>query len=418
MSRSAGLSVYGLFAGKKLCIGLDFLRTALIYKPSALAGRSPADAFVSLLPEYHSQSVEGQRSFYGAEIDEFLAYLRGGEELAPAGGDVEEYGEELFLVVLRPELVLVLRHLGYLVLLEPVGVAHLDEVFCLGVHASVGETRVGERALYACHLEGQPAAVAGDVGEELALVAARAERGEAQTAFLGVAVGDTLVDVHGGDEGLEAVDLAAVHGIYLVEVDESELRQAQTVVLGPLGVGHLAGVAPQFGRDEVLEPRGLVDALLADEHQHPLVDGIVAQPRGDHGDEPFAEAAVPQFVLGFVHEGYLVSHLAYPVGFFLRIVRVLLLHPLAQGVHLRQHRRVQDRQHLAGGDCRARLRTATAHHVVDVAVKEVPPETDTPTPSKEGACEYSETPPPWRGLGVFICTRCLTVSTRRRLNCR
>ena len=85
----------------------------------------------------------------------------------------------------------------------------------------------------------------------------------------------------------------------------------------------------------MFEPCGFVDALFSDEYEYLLVDGVVAHPRGDHGDEPFAETASPEVVFVGVCECYLVSHLSYPVGFFLRIIVVLLLYVLAQWVYLR-----------------------------------------------------------------------------------
>ena len=69
----------------------------------------------------------------------------------------------MLLVVLRTELVLVLRHRGYLLLLEPVGVPHLYQIPRLRIHAPVGKTDVGERALYGRDLEREPTAVARDV---------------------------------------------------------------------------------------------------------------------------------------------------------------------------------------------------------------------------------------------------------------
>ncbi len=80
-------------------------------------------------------------------------------------------------------------------------------------------------------LERQPAAVAGVVGEELEVVARRAERGHVGQVYLVASVGGALVDVERGGHGLELVQFTALHGVDLLEIDEQVLRHGEEVVL-------------------------------------------------------------------------------------------------------------------------------------------------------------------------------------------
>ncbi len=74
---------------------------------------------------------------------------------------------------------------------EPVLEAQVDEVLRLRVDLLVREGDI-EGVEDALSLEGQPSAVAGDVGQELLFVAGRTERRETYPPLLGIAVGGTL----------------------------------------------------------------------------------------------------------------------------------------------------------------------------------------------------------------------------------
>ena len=176
---------------------------------------------------------------------------------------------------------------------EPVLEVVLDEVLRLRVDLLVREGDI-ERVGDTLSLEGQPPAVAGDVGEELGFVAGGAERREPYPPFLGIAVRRPFGDIRGGDDGFHDVQFARAHGIYLVEGDEAVLGDTQPLVFVEGGaVRHLTAVGTQLGRQEVLQPCGLEDTLLADEDEHLLVHHLVAEPTRHHRHEPFAETRHP-----------------------------------------------------------------------------------------------------------------------------
>ena len=118
------------------------------------------------------------RPLYTPLDDELVGKLGSGHELtASLCRDVEIDGEQLLLVLLRPER-LVMRLNGlYVVQIEPILEAHLNEVLRLGVYLLVGE-RDEEGVLDVLHLKRQPPPVPGEVGQELLFVAGRAERRE------------------------------------------------------------------------------------------------------------------------------------------------------------------------------------------------------------------------------------------------
>ena len=141
----------------------------------------------------------------GAPGDEFVGDLGGGHELAGAGSwDIEIDGEELLLVLLGTEVIVMCLYLVDVIEVEPVLEVVLDEVLRLRVDLLVREGDI-ERVGDTLSLEGQPSAVAGDVGEELGFVARRTERRQTYAPLLGIAVGGTLGDVRGGNDGLHDV---------------------------------------------------------------------------------------------------------------------------------------------------------------------------------------------------------------------
>ena len=147
------------------------------------------------------------------------------------------------------------REVQLLDLVVPVPVAEIvvEQVFRLCVQpfvVNMGGPGVVDRR----DLERQPATVAGVVGEELEVVARRAERGYVGQVYLVAPVGGALVDVERGGHGLELVQFTALHGVDLLEIDEQVLRHGEEVVLRePLRVGLGGIVASEDGWQEVLE---------------------------------------------------------------------------------------------------------------------------------------------------------------------
>ena len=132
---------------------------------------SAADIAIPGFLEEHTKSVEGHRLLDGAPGDELIGDLGGGHELAGAGsGDVEIDGEELLLVLLGTEVIVMCLYLVDVIEVEPILEVVLDEVLRFGVYLLIreGDIKGVEDAL---RLEGEPSSVAGEVGEELLLVA-------------------------------------------------------------------------------------------------------------------------------------------------------------------------------------------------------------------------------------------------------
>ena len=132
---------------------------------------SAADIAIPGFLEEHTKSVEGHRLLDGAPGDEFVGDLGGGHELTGAGsGDIEIDGKELLLVLLGTEVIVMCLYLVDVIEIEPILEVVLDEVLRLRVDLLVreGDIKGVEDAL---RLEGEPSSVAGDVGEELLLVA-------------------------------------------------------------------------------------------------------------------------------------------------------------------------------------------------------------------------------------------------------
>ena len=132
---------------------------------------SAADIAIPGFLEEHAKAVEGHRLLDGAPGDELVGDLGGGHELAGAGsGDIEIDGEELLLVLLRTEVIVMCLYLVDVIEVEPILEVVLDEVLRFGVYLLIreGDIKGVEDAL---RLEGEPSSVAGEVGEELLLVA-------------------------------------------------------------------------------------------------------------------------------------------------------------------------------------------------------------------------------------------------------
>ena len=180
---------------------------------------------------------------------------------------------------------------------EPELEALLIEGVGLAVDALVVERLVARR-LDALDLEGQPAAVACRVGEELRVVARGAEGSNVLAVLMEVGVCRPLVDRGHGDGGLQLVQLRGPHGVELLAAYQPVLCQRQQVVAPhAVGIGLRVEVGRQFRRQEMVEPGGLVGALFTYQHEDDVVDDRVVDPRGDHRHEPLPEVLVESHLL-------------------------------------------------------------------------------------------------------------------------
>ena len=152
--------------------------------------------------------------------------------------------------------------------------------------------------LYALYLERQPAAVAGGVAEELHVVARAAERGDVLAVLMVVVVGRTLVDGGHGDGCLQLVQLRGAHRVELLAAHQTVLRQGQQVVAShTVGVRLRVEIVRQLGRQQVVEPRGLVRALFAYQHQDHVVHHLLIDPRRHHAHQPLLQVLGKEHLL-------------------------------------------------------------------------------------------------------------------------
>lgn len=176
-------------------------------------------------------------------------------------------------------------------LVEPIRETALPEVHHLTVQPRVVQGMVvGTEDVL--HLERQPAAVARDVRQEVQVVARAAERGQVRTNLLVAGIGCTLHHLRKRYRRLDLVHLLVGHAHDFFQTDQPCFGQQQTVVLvhaAAVVLRHI--IVAQFGRQQEMEPGGLVDALLADEHQY-LVVHTVAQESGYHTHQPLFQATV------------------------------------------------------------------------------------------------------------------------------
>ena len=180
---------------------------------------------------------------------------------------------------------------------KPVLEAALEEGKRLGIDAFVVERMISWRD-DALHLEGQPAAVAGRVRQELGAVACATEGCDMLAVLMIMGVCCSLVDARHSDGSLQLVQLGRAHGVKLLAADEGVLRQGQDIVLRhAVGVGLGIEILLQRGWKEIVEPRGLVRSLLTDEHEDDVVDHIIGDPRCHHADEPLLQVEMPQHLL-------------------------------------------------------------------------------------------------------------------------
>ena len=154
--------------------------------------------------------------------------------------------------------------------------------------------RVVVRTENVLHFEREPTAVARDVCEEVQVIARSAERSQVRTDFLVAGISGTLHHLWKRYGRLDLVHLFVRHAYDFFQADQSGLCHEDTVVLAHAAAVVLRHViVAQFGRQEEMEPGGLVDALSADEYQY-LVVYPVAEKSGYHGHQPLLQALAEQ----------------------------------------------------------------------------------------------------------------------------
>ncbi len=268
-----------------------------------------------------SKLFQGLPYLYGVQPD---ASAEAGDDLA--GGDVAAFLQSGGVAVVhqdqfagrvgRLETAVVAVQLLDLVVLEPIGETAVEQGFRLCVDPLVGDP-CRPRVVDGRHFERQPATVAGVVGEELQVVAGGAERGHVRQVHLVAPVGGAFVYIERGGHRLELVQLAAQHGVDLLEVDEEVRRHGEEVVLGePLRVGLRGVVEAERRGQEVLEERGLEAALPPDQDEDDVVHHPFVQGSGHHPHHPAAEAEVEAggiAIGGVHHRGEAADMVRHPV---------------------------------------------------------------------------------------------------------
>ena len=154
------------------------------------------------------------------------------------------------------------------------------------------------RAEDVLYLKRQPATITRQVRQELLVIACTAERGDVRTHLLVAGVSGTLHHLRKRYGSLDLVHLLVRHADDFFQADESGFGHEQAVVLAHTAAVVLRHViVAQLGRQEEVEPRGLVDALRTYQHQY-LVVHTVAQEAGYHRHQPLFQTVV-EGVSGF-----------------------------------------------------------------------------------------------------------------------
>lgn len=291
-------AVFGRVVGeacRRLPLQGDFLAGVLDDPVAALSG--VADSLESQLLHEHTYLLRVER-LPDAAVD-FPQHLCRGDEnaLLVREGGPEVAQDEVALQVRRLKFSVVLVQYLQFPGIEPVSELVFPQVYGLAVDAGIIH-RMLLRRVDTFHLKRQPAPVAAGVAEKVGIVAGGAEAGDARAVFLVSAVGWPFIHGFQRHHGFQLVQCRRIHLVYLFQADEHEFRQAEEVVLGVVGAAHLGvEVGPQFGWQQVVEPRGLVAALRPDEHQDFVVDGIFPENRGQHSHQPFAQVFGEQFLV-------------------------------------------------------------------------------------------------------------------------
>ena len=181
--------------------------------------------------------------------------------------------------------------------LKPILEAALVEGVGFGIDGIVveGVLSWGDDMLY---LEGKPTAVACGVGQELRVVACATEGGDVLAMLMIVGVGGSLVDARHRDDGFELVQLGWAHRIEFFAAHQGVLGESEEVVLAhAVRIGFCVEVLLQLWGEEVVEPGGFEGALFAYQHEDDVVDGVVGEPTGYHGNEPLLQVMLPAELL-------------------------------------------------------------------------------------------------------------------------
>jgi len=164
--------------------------------------------------------------------------------------------------------------------------------------------------------------------DDMEVVARTAERGVVDEHAGIAVVRVSHVELLLGDAALERVEVFALGGGKLVQADEclagEIFQEVLVVVVGGRVVGE---VVVQARRQQMFQEGGLVDAALAHEQEHRLVDVLLGDPSRHHGHEPLLEGILEEFVRMVV-----LWRLQYRYGVrqFVDVVRVLPLLPVGE----------------------------------------------------------------------------------------
>ena len=97
---------------------------------------------------------------------------------------------------------------------------------------------------------------------------------------------------------LQRVHVGGRHHVQLLVAHQPVLGECDQVVLPhPARIDLDAEVVAQFRGKQMREPGGLVNALVADEHQHRLVHLVIIDPTRHHRHEPLLQVLVEEHLL-------------------------------------------------------------------------------------------------------------------------
>ena len=231
---------------------------------------------------------------------------------------VAEVGlDELLHHVGLLEMGIVLVESSHLVGIEPVLEVLAVEAVGLRIEPLVGDG-MGVGRVDIGDVEGQPTTVAGEVGEETAVVARGAERGYMGTALIVGGIGGTLIDGLGRNNSLQLVELARGEAINLLQRHEALLgEQEEVVAVHTMSKVAHGEVALQLGRHEATHEGTLVDTLRTDVGEDDVVDHTWVEPRSYHSHEPLLEPTAVELALATCHmhhRGYLGDVVGISVG--------------------------------------------------------------------------------------------------------
>ena len=101
-------------------------------------------------------------------------------------------------------------------------------------------------------------------------------------------IGATFVDAGHGHRCLQLVQFLGQHAVQLLPAHQTVLCQHHAAV------GLRIEILTQLRRQQVRKPRGLVRALLTDEHKHDVIYNRRIDPRCHHRHQPLLQVLVEQ----------------------------------------------------------------------------------------------------------------------------